>query len=90
MKVDEKLTKNFFKLSEKSHIEIEQSLCASCDPKVCIWVCPAGLYSITEDGRTVVEYSGCLECGTCFIACPKGAIKWEHPVGGFGVQYRYG
>jgi ferredoxin like protein len=36
------------------------------------------------------DYAGCLECGTCRIVCFKKAIAWNHPEGGFGVEYRYG
>ncbi|MEK6545549.1 MAG: ferredoxin family protein, partial [Nitrospinota bacterium] len=31
---------------------------------------------------------GCLECGTCRIACEF--IEWRNPKGGYGVCYRYG
>jgi NAD-dependent dihydropyrimidine dehydrogenase PreA subunit len=37
-----------------------------------------------------VSYEGCLECGTCMIACSEGAIDWRNPRGGFGVSLRYG
>lgn len=90
MKVEEKLAIGFFRVDERSHIVIDQEACRRCDPRVCIKVCPAGLYSLSDEGEVVVEYSGCLECGTCLLACPKGAIQWEYPRGGYGVQYRYG
>jgi ferredoxin like protein len=38
----------------------------------------------------VVEFAGCLECGTCMVACIYGSIKWHYPRSGYGVQYRYG
>ena len=34
----------------------------------------------------VVEYAGCLECGTCIIACTHGAILWEYPKGNVGFN----
>jgi ferredoxin like protein len=37
-----------------------------------------------------VEFAGCLECGTCMIACVDGSVKWKYPKSGFGVQYRFG
>jgi ferredoxin-like protein FixX len=44
----------------------------------------------TPYGGMVVEYAGCLECGTCKIACTLKAIIWDYPKGEFGVQYRFG
>jgi len=91
MKVEEKLALGFFRTDDRSHIVLDQEACRACDPKVCLKICPAGLYSISEEtGEVVVECAGCLECGTCLLACPKGAIRWEYPRGGYGVQYRYG
>ena len=54
-------------------------------------VCPAALYKINEDGTTSFDYAGCLECGTCRIAC-EGTIvrKWENPGPTMGVEYRFG
>ncbi len=48
-------------------------------------------YSYNEAlDEIVVEFAGCLECGTCMVACQEGAIDWAYPKGEFGVQYRYG
>lgn len=54
-------------------------------------VCPAALYKIDINGHKTFDYAGCLECGTCRIAC-EGTIltKWEQPQPTMGVQYRYG
>ncbi|WP_192902944.1 ferredoxin family protein, partial [Pelotomaculum propionicicum] len=48
-------------------------------------------YTLKEDGELSFDYAGCLECGTCRIICPKeGAISWQYPRGGFGINFRYG
>ena len=54
-------------------------------------VCSAALYKERDDGSRSFDYAGCLECGTCRIAC-EGTIlkKWENPQPGMGVMYRFG
>ncbi|MBP1748301.1 MAG: ferredoxin-like protein [Deltaproteobacteria bacterium] len=90
-KVEEKIALNAIKNDVKSHIMLNQSICAGCKERMCIRVCPAHLYSMNEDtGEMVVEYAGCLECGTCLVACTYGSITWDYPSGEYGVQYRYG
>ncbi|MHB8763219.1 MAG: ferredoxin family protein [Deferrisomatales bacterium] len=92
MRVDEKLTKNAIKPDGSSHIEIDAEACrARCRERYCVRVCPAALYEWNDEAnRMVVEFAGCLECGTCLVACREGALAWRYPRGGFGVQYRYG
>ncbi len=92
MDVAAKLTKNAIKGDAESHIVIDAEVCrAKCSERYCIRVCPAGLYEWSEEaGRMLVEHAGCLECGTCLVACRSDALSWRHPRGGFGVQYRYG
>jgi ferredoxin like protein len=91
MKVEEKLALNAIKNDRESHINLNQKVCSACKERYCIYVCPAHLYSISEETREIaVEYAGCLECGTCTIACIYGAISWNYPKGEFGVRYRYG
>jgi ferredoxin like protein len=87
----EKLTIDIFKNDQESHIIIRQDICRRCTVKPCLRICPAGLYSLNEERQEiVVEFAGCLECGSCRVACPAGALEWCYPRGGFGVQYRYG
>ena len=75
---------------DEKAIVLNREICASCSAKPCIFACPAGLYNL-KDGEISFDYAGCLECGTCRIVCPKaGAIQWQYPRGGFGVNYRYG
>lgn len=91
MKVEEKLTLNAIKNDKESHIRLDQKICATCEERFCIFACPANLYSLNEEtGETCVEHAGCLECGTCKIACIYGSVSWEYPKGEFGVRYRYG
>lgn len=54
-------------------------------------VCPAALYREDDEGKRSFDYAGCLECGTCRIAC-EGTIvsKWQQPQSGMGITYRYG
>ena len=92
MRVDEKLTRNAFKHDTASHIEIDAERCRErCTERPCLHVCPASLYEWNvETDQMVVEFAGCLECGTCLVACQEGALTWRMPRGGYGVRYRYG
>jgi len=86
-----KLSVDVFKNDQESHIIIKQEVCRGCELKPCLRICPGGLYSVSEEtGEILIEYAGCLECGSCRVACPHGALEWNYPRGGFGVQYRYG
>ena len=90
--VEAKLGRNVFKLDKTSHIEIDADVCRSrCSTRYCLFVCPAEVYSWNEERQQVhVEFEGCLECGTCTLACQEGTLQWRHPQAGFGVQYRFG
>jgi ferredoxin like protein len=90
MKITEKLALNIIKNDKESHIQVDQKICNRCKERFCIYGCPANLYSLNEKGEIIVEFSGCLECGTCKIVCIYGSVKWNYPQAGFGVQYRFG
>jgi ferredoxin like protein len=92
MRIDEKLVIDAFKTDRESHITIDHDICRTkCTAKYCLFVCPGHLYEYdTESDEIRVEYAGCLECGTCKIACSDGAIEWAYPRGEYGVQYRHG
>jgi ferredoxin like protein len=89
--VTEKLSVNKYELDEgHPHIEVNEEVCrAKCSHLACLYVCPANVYS-EQNGRIVADWAGCLECGTCKVACPPQALHWEYPRGGFGIIYRQG
>ena len=89
--VDELIAVNKYEVDEENpHIELVD------DPdmeefKKLVRVCPAALYKIDGDGTTSFDYAGCLECGTCRIACAGTIVKkWENPQPTMGVEYRFG
>ena len=67
--VDEFLAIDKYEVDEESaHIELVD------DPDIeeflkLVRVCPAALYKIDAEGKKSFDYAGCLECGTCRIAC---------------------
>ena len=89
MKVEEKLALDKFDVDKDVHITINQESCKDCDLTPCIYACPAECYILREDHITF-SYEGCLECGSCRIVCPRDAIHWVYPRGGFGICYQYG
>lgn len=90
--LEDRLGRNVFKISPDSHIHIDHQVCrTACSVKPCLFVCPARLYTFNEERDEVfVDYEGCLECGTCIIVCHEGALSWDYPQAGYGVQYRFG
>jgi ferredoxin like protein len=90
LKVEEKLGKNVFKVDKEGHIKIDKEVCRSkCQPKYCLHICPAKVYSLDEQGDILPNPDGCLECGACVIACIEDALNWHYPKAGYGIQYRY-
>jgi ferredoxin like protein len=92
MEVEEKLAIDAFKTDVESHIRIRHEVCRlRCKERHCLRVCPGKLYRYNQELDEIqVEFAGCLECGTCRVACLAEAIEWHYPGGAFGVQYRYG
>jgi ferredoxin like protein len=89
MKIDAKLGLDVFKLDKEPHIVIDHEICRTvCAKKVCMTVCPADLYELDDSGDVIVNWEGCLECGTCLICCEPQALSWKYPRGEYGVQYR--
>jgi ferredoxin like protein len=91
MSVTEKLAVDKFDLDEDGpHILINQEVCQQiCKERFCLFVCPAKLYTL-QNGVIIVEWAGCLECGTCQVSCPHEALTWHYPNSSFGIHYRYG
>ena len=53
--------------------------------------CPAGLYTLQEDGSLAFDFAGCLECGTCRVVAGQTIVKeWKYPRNTKGVEFRQG
>lgn len=89
--VDEYLSLNKYEVDEENaHIELVDDPDDAEFDKL-IRVCPAALYKRDADGVKSFDYAGCLECGTCRIACGGTIIKkWANPQPTMGVEYRFG
>lgn len=92
MDAPELLSLNKFNVDEEEpHIVLDKEICAKCQRRSCLVVCPARLYRLDQAGAIIFDYAGCLECGTCRVMChDKGIVKWIYPRGTFGVSYRHG
>jgi ferredoxin like protein len=90
MSVNDKLLRTRFVVdSGRPHITVDSSACATCASGPCLTVCPVQCFQ-RERERLVFSYENCVECGSCRIVCPKDAVSWDYPRGGFGVCYRFG
>ena len=90
--VDAYLSVNKFNVDEEcAHIELVDDP-SDVEFDKLVMVCPAALYRRdSETGSKSFDYAGCLECGTCRIACGDTIIKkWEYPQPTMGVEYRFG
>ena len=89
--VDEYLAVNKYEVDEGNpHIELVEDPDDAEFDKL-IKVCPAALYKRDADGVKSFDYAGCLECGTCRIACGDTSVKkWKYPEATMGVEYRFG
>ena len=85
-----KLGVNVFKSDKTKHINIRPGYEKDPRLKAAVLVCPAGLYSISDRGEVELDIDGCLECGTCRIACGPEVLDWNYPNGESGVQFRFG
>lgn len=93
--VDELIGVNKYNVDEENaHIELVGENIDDVDDAEfakLVRVCPAALYKVDAEGHKSFDYAGCLECGTCRIACEGTIIaKWEQPGPTMGIQYRFG
>lgn len=89
LKLEDILNSNIWDVDYEPHIKVDSEKCLRCNQKPCIYLCPAGCYTLLE-GKVLFSYEGCLECGTCRVVCPEGAVNWNYPVSGRGIHYRFG
>jgi len=85
------LTIKYYVDEDYGHIRIEDhAVCAKCKHKPCLNFCPAHVFTKDRQGKILVGYQACVECGSCRIGCPYQNIDWNLPRGGYGVAYKFG
>jgi ferredoxin like protein len=77
-----------FRVHERAHITIDNDNCRGCSTRECTVACPANLFVPTSDGGILFNYESCFECGTCYMVCNRGSVRWSYPEGGHGVVFR--
>jgi ferredoxin like protein len=87
--IEDKLAVNKYDIDKDRHIQINEDICATCDVRPCVFVCPADCFK-RRDEHIKFSFEGCLECGSCRIVCDKEALEWSLPRAGFGICYQYG
>lgn len=87
--IEDKLAINKYDVDREVHIRIKEEICQKCEDYPCLYVCPADCFKLAENHITL-SYEGCLECGSCRIACERDSIEWAWPRGGLGICYQYG
>lgn len=89
--LEDKLARTKFVTREEDpHLIVDNEICRKCPGQWCLVVCPTQRYSKDVEGNIHVDYEGCVECGTCRVACLPGGVYWKYPLGGYGVSYRAG
>ncbi|MEB3805988.1 MAG: 4Fe-4S dicluster domain-containing protein [Desulfurococcales archaeon] len=56
--------------------------CMHCEEAPCAAVCPTGATYKTEEGVVLVDYSLCIGCKYCLVACPYDARYVNEALGG--------
>jgi ferredoxin like protein len=92
VKVEDKLAINRYRVDEgRPHVRVKRHEDPSPQLLAMTKICPAGCYQQTDDGAVEVSPAGCMECGTCrVVTAETGEIEWGYPVGGYGIQFKFG
>jgi len=56
--------------------------CMQCEEAPCVHVCPVGATYYRPDGIVAMDYTLCIGCRYCQVACPYGArvFNWKNPI----------
>jgi NAD-dependent dihydropyrimidine dehydrogenase PreA subunit len=65
--------------TEMNTLEYDADLCTGC--RMCVVVCPHGVFAMNGRVARLVRSGACMECGACQLNCPAGAITVDSGVG---------
>ena len=91
--LDDRLYPNRYEADpDHPHIELDLERCRKCMDKICLRICPAGVYNPdpNDSDLVLVSHENCLECGSCRLVCVEEGVRWRYPNGGRGIKYRFG
>lgn len=85
--VIDKLSLIKVKPSPRDFIFLRGESCDGCGN--CVLICPMDLWRMRKGRASLAaKYrERCLECGSCYLACERGAIEFGYPPAGSGVTY---
>lgn len=60
-------------------LKLFKDKCIGC--KMCVEVCPHGVFEIKSGKAEIIDKDACIECGACVNNCPTKALKVNPGVG---------
>ncbi len=60
-------------------LSYDPAACTGC--RMCVEVCPSGVFEMDGDRANVRDAGACIECGACRLNCAFGAIDLRPGVG---------
>ena len=66
-------------LNDVVTLKFDRDKCTGC--KMCLAVCPHGVFSFSGSKAILRDRDSCMECGACMLNCPAGAIQVRAGVG---------
>jgi len=69
----------FVYLTDVVTLELDAAKCTGC--RMCLAVCPHGVFGIENNKAVILNKDFCMECGACAKNCLEGAITVKSGVG---------
>jgi len=71
--------KKYKYIQDVATISLDKDSCIGC--RMCISVCPHGVFDVNEHKAEIIQQNDCMECGACSLNCPVEAITVDPGVG---------